>query len=126
MHQGNWKCSSCGGSITELPFVPRSETGLTCRTCWSKKNNKQSASVPEMNTASEIPNDFPEDAGLASEPMPDDDFGMGAVPIVPGEKKKFAGDWQCSLCGGAITSLPCIPRDTSNLKCIDCFKQSKG
>jgi CxxC-x17-CxxC domain-containing protein len=43
-----------------------------------------------------------------------------------GEKPKVAGNWVCSGCGGAITSLPFTPRDTSNLKCLDCFKKSKG
>ncbi len=126
MHQGNWKCSGCGGAITELPFIPRSESGLTCRTCWSKNNNKQSSPAPEMNTANEVPSDIPEEAGVASEPMPDDGFGAEATSVAPGEKKKFAGDWQCAGCGGSISSLPFNPRDTSNLKCIDCFKQSKA
>ena len=36
MHQGNWTCSSCGGTITELPFEPRSTEGLTCRECHQK------------------------------------------------------------------------------------------
>lgn len=36
MHQGNWKCSVCGGEITELPFEPRSEEGLKCRECHQK------------------------------------------------------------------------------------------
>lgn len=43
-----------------------------------------------------------------------------------GDKPRFSGDWKCSGCGTAITSLPFEPRDTSNLKCIDCFKKSKG
>ncbi len=43
-----------------------------------------------------------------------------------GEKPRFSGDWKCSGCSTAITSLPFEPRDTSNLKCIDCFKKSKG
>lgn len=42
------------------------------------------------------------------------------------EKSAFTGEWQCSVCGGAITSLPFQPRSTANLKCIECFKQSKG
>ncbi|MBU1557384.1 hypothetical protein KKC45_00245 [Patescibacteria group bacterium] len=37
MYQGNWKCSGCGGAITQLPFEPRSESNLTCRDCHSKK-----------------------------------------------------------------------------------------
>ncbi len=43
-----------------------------------------------------------------------------------GEKARVEGNWTCSGCGSAITSLPFTPRDTSNLKCIDCFKKSKG
>ncbi len=126
MYQGNWKCSSCGGEITELPFQPRSESGLTCRTCWSKQNNKEVVSAPEMSCGTEVPNDMPEDAGLASEPMPADDGFGDAKPVTPGEKPKFEGNWSCAGCGGEITSLPFNPRDTSNLKCLDCFKQSKG
>ncbi len=126
MHQGNWKCSSCGGAITELPFEPRGEAGLTCRTCYGKQKDKDSAPAPEMATASEAPDDMPEDAGLAGAPDANEDDGMSAAPATPGEKPKFAGDWRCAGCGGAITSLPFNPRDTSNLKCLDCFKQSKG
>ena len=123
MHQGNWKCSGCGGTITELPFEPRSESGLTCRTCYGKNKDKSSHQAPEMDTASEeTPNDMPDDAGLASEPAPSDDFGM---PVAPGDKPKFAGDWKCAGCSEAITSLPFQPRDTSNLKCLGCFKRSK-
>lgn len=36
MFQGNWKCSQCGGTISELPFEPRSEQGLRCRDCHAK------------------------------------------------------------------------------------------
>ena len=128
MHQGSWKCSKCGGEITELPFVPRSETGLTCRECWSKGQQSQSSApaTEATATAGEIPEDIPLEAGLASEPMPTDDGFPDATPIQPGEKQKFEGDWSCAGCGGAITSLPFNPRDTSNLKCLDCFKASKG
>ncbi len=41
-------------------------------------------------------------------------------------KPRVEGNWTCSGCGGAITSLPFNPRDTSNLKCLDCFKKSKA
>jgi len=126
MYQGNWKCSECGGAITELPFEPKSESGLTCRACWSKNNNKTATPPTEASsTSEEMPQDIPEDAGLASEPMPADD-GLDATPINPGENPKFEGNWQCAGCGGSITSLPFNPRDTSNLKCLDCFKASKG
>lgn len=130
MHQGNWKCSKCGGAITELPFEPRSEEGLTCRDCYFKQKDAakqtQPAEAAAPAAADEIPHDIPEDAGLASEPMPADD-GLDATPIKPGERKMFEGDWSCSQCGNSITSLPFNPRgDASNLKCLDCFKASKG
>lgn len=122
MHQGNWKCSGCGGAITELPFVPRSESGLTCRTCYAKQKGGNSAPAPAMNVASEAP-DIPFDAGTADGPQMDD--GFDAVPQ-SSEKPKIAGNWECANCGGAINSLPFTPRDTSNLKCLDCFKRSKA
>lgn len=133
MYQGNWKCSTCGGAITELPFQPRSESGLTCRTCYAKgkEAEKSNESIPEMPVASEpapyddVP-DFDE-AQLAGEPAPFDDTGFDAVPVAPaGEKPKITGNWTCAGCGGAITSLPFTPRDTSNLKCLDCFKRSRA
>ena len=43
-----------------------------------------------------------------------------------GDRPRVEGNWTCSTCGGAITSLPFTPRETGNLKCIDCFKKSKG
>lgn len=125
MHQGNWKCSSCGGAITELPFQPRSELGLTCRTCYAKQKSKETEQAPAVPVATEAPDAPPADAGLASEPAPSDDIGMDTVPVT-NEKPKFSGDWKCAGCGAAITSLPFEPRDTSNLKCIDCFKQSRS
>lgn len=126
MHQGNWKCSGCGGSITELPFVPRSESGLTCRSCYAKQKNRDTPPPPEMTPAGEAP-DIPFEAGLASEAPPFDDFGMGATTVSSSDtKQKVTGDWQCSGCGAAITSLPFSPRSTNNLKCLDCFKASRG
>ena len=41
--QGNWACSSCGTSITELPFEPRNTDNLLCRDCHSQKK----AAAPE-------------------------------------------------------------------------------
>jgi len=123
MHQGNWKCSHCGGSITELPFEPRSEVGLTCRTCYAKNKEREKTKAPIMPTANEAPM-IPDEAGLADEPAPADDFNDATVTVVS-EKPKFEGDWKCADCGGAITSLPFMPRNTSNLKCIDCFKRSR-
>ena len=35
MHQGNWKCSGCGATITELPFEPRSTEGLMFEGNWT-------------------------------------------------------------------------------------------
>ncbi|HEY0964415.1 MAG TPA: hypothetical protein VGE31_01325 [Candidatus Paceibacterota bacterium] len=126
MYQGNWKCSSCGGAITELPFQPRSESGLTCRACYSKQRGGPSTPAA-VNTASapEQPDDFPMDAGLAGE-APAFEGMDDVVSVAPGEKPRFTGDWDCAGCGAQITSLPFQPRDTSNLRCIDCFKQSKG
>lgn len=42
-----------------------------------------------------------------------------------GDRPTFSGDWKCSGCGVAITSLPFQPRDTTNLKCRDCFMKSR-
>lgn len=123
MHQGNWTCSGCGGAITELPFQPRSETGLTCRTCYSKQKGGQANSTPQQTVATEVP-DMPVEAGVAAGPQEDDGFGP-AIPTNPSERPKVTGNWQCAGCGAAITSLPFTPRDTTNLKCIDCFKRSK-
>jgi len=139
MFQGNWKCSKCGGAITELPFQPRSEAGLTCRTCYAKSKDPagggssgsyQNGAPADTSTlgASTLDNrdvpDFADFDAPSSEPMPDDGF-PDAVPVST-DKPKIAGNWQCATCGAAITSLPFTPRDTSNLKCIDCFKRSKA
>ena len=91
MFQGNWTCSTCGKPITELPFEPRGNAGLTCRECHAKKRSEGGAE------------------GGAQAPKP-----------------RVEGDWKCSGCGAAITSLPFEPRDTSNLLCIDCYRKSKG
>lgn len=125
MYQGNWKCSSCGGAITELPFQPRSESGLTCRVCYAKSKGQGNQSpVPDMPVATEAP-DIPDYAEVAGEPDFRDGF-PDAVPVTSTtEKPKVAGNWQCANCGGSISSLPFTPRDTSNLKCLDCFKRSK-
>ena len=91
MHQGNWKCSGCGATITELPFEPRSTEGLKCREC----HQKSRGDAPRQNSDR-------------------------------GERKMFEGNWTCSGCGAAITKLPFEPKDTTNLKCIDCFKSSRA
>ena len=36
MVQGNWKCSTCGAEITELPFEPAPDRPIYCRDCWKK------------------------------------------------------------------------------------------
>ncbi len=141
MYEGNWKCSSCGGAITQLPFQPRSESGLTCRACYGKTKDAEKAEqpIPEMATASEAPPmddapDFDEYGSSASEPMPDEGAFAGLEDSAPaaagsassGTKPKVAGNWSCSGCGAAITSLPFEPRGNANLKCLDCFKASKG
>ncbi len=38
MFSGNWTCSSCGATILELPFNPRSTENLLCTTCLRAKN----------------------------------------------------------------------------------------
>lgn len=141
MYEGNWKCSGCGGAITQLPFQPRSESGLTCRDCYGRNKDTEKAEqpVPEMATASEAPPmdgapDFDEYGSSASEPMPDDGAFAGLEDSAPasasssnsGNKPKIAGNWSCSGCGNAITSLPFEPKGNANLKCLDCFKASKG
>jgi len=131
MYEGNWKCSGCGGSITQLPFQPRSESGLTCRTCYAKGKDaeKSDQPVPEMQTAGEAP-DMPDydEAGVVSEPMSADDAfaGLESAAPVNTEETGNTGNWTCSGCSAAITSLPFTPRSTDNLRCLDCFKQSKA
>lgn len=122
MYQGNWKCSGCGGTITELPFQPRSESGLTCRTCYAKSKGRDNQTTPEMKTATEAPN-IPDFAEIADEPDMRDAFPDTTTTTL--EKPKIQGNWQCANCGNNISSLPFTPRDTSNLKCLDCFKRSK-
>ena len=42
------------------------------------------------------------------------------------DREMFDNDgqgWPCSDCGGNIDKLPFEPRDTSNLKCRDCFRK---
>ena len=134
MFQGNWTCSKCGGEIKELPFEPRSNSGLTCRECYFKEKDGGAAeSAPEadagMNASSDdradIPDFDPSESSMADEPQADDGLD-GAKAAPAGEKPMFEGDWKCSGCGAAITSLPFKPYNTENLKCLDCFKNSKG
>ena len=142
MYEGNWKCSGCGGEITQLPFQPRSDAGLTCRSCYAKGQDRAATSAPTPGTtlASETP-DIPDEAGIATEPPPLDDAFIGMEGLeemstqntedpvgsgAPATKPKITGAWTCSGCGGGITSLPFTPRTTNNLKCLDCFKASKN
>lgn len=134
MFQGNWTCSKCGGAITQLPFEPKSNNGLTCRDCYFKeKNGGASASDPtsagDDSTGGAIDDreapPFDPDEAPAGEPAPAAPNTEGA-PMQPGERKMFEGNWTCSGCGNAITKLPFEPRNTENLKCIDCFKNSKA
>ena len=39
------------------------------------------------------------------------------------DRQMYTGDWTCCECGGKIDKLPFEPRDTSNLKCRDCFRK---
>jgi len=42
-----------------------------------------------------------------------------------GDRQMHQGNWQCSKCDGSITELPFEPRDTGNLMCRDCFRNSR-
>jgi len=128
MFQGNWQCSSCGAAITELPFEPRSEKGLTCRTCYAKgkaEGEVPLASAAVSGVASEQTGAPPFDPTaapeLAASPVPPEFTEAAAVK----ERTVFAGEWSCSVCGGSITSLPFQPRSTKNLKCLTCYKESR-
>lgn len=113
MYQGNWKCSSCGGTITELPFQPRSESGLTCRTCFMKNRDKKPEARDTTDTKTPSHDALAEDAGQGHD--------------APARSQAlYTGDWQCASCGNKITSLPFQPRDTSNLKCLNCFKNNRS
>ena len=136
MFQGNWPCSKCDKMITELPFEPRSDKGLTCRECYFKEKDAQAGggqSMAPAATPAPAPSDMPDDAppydpsegAVASEPAPPPPDEEGE-PIVPGERKMFTGSWPCSQCDQVITQLPFEPRSTENLKCLDCFKASKA
>ena len=139
MYQGNWTCSKCGGDIKELPFEPRSNSGLTCRDCYfnSKQGDAQGSSsggggsakpASEVDSGSsaelddrDIPDFDPDEMGTADEPAPEPPE-MADAPVA--EKKMFEGDWKCSVCGTDIKSLPFKPYNTEGLKCLDCFKKS--
>ncbi|MCK5027681.1 MAG: hypothetical protein KAS07_04645 [Candidatus Pacebacteria bacterium] len=48
MFQGNWKCSGCGGEITQLPFQPdpAREGGLLCQDCHREKREQTKKDRP--------------------------------------------------------------------------------
>ena len=90
MFQGNWKCSKCGGAITELPFQPRSEAGLTCRSCFmGSKGGGAPASASEENPAADSMNTPEPDLSGAPEVSDVPDFDpfaggdMGEQDAVP-------------------------------------------
>lgn len=126
MFQGKWKCSKCSGEITELPFEPRSEGGLVCRTCYAKQKDGVSKPATENGGSSDQDSqDLPADTEQLE--STGTEHGSESVPAKQSvEKKMFSGDWKCGSCDVAITELPFEPRETGNLKCIDCFKKSKG
>jgi len=103
MHQGNWTCSKCGCAITELPFEPKSDKGLVCRSCYTAQKNDSAQGEQQNGEGGE------ENAQPNTE-----------------EKKMFEGDWKCADCGNPITKLPFEPKSTNNLRCVDCFKKSRG
>jgi hypothetical protein len=41
--------------------------------------------------------------------------------------QRFTGDWQCSICGRAIISLPFEPkgRSVERLQCLDCYNERR-
>jgi len=41
------------------------------------------------------------------------------------DRQMFKGDWTCVQCNGSIKELPFEPRDTSNLMCRDCHRNSR-
>jgi len=50
----------------------------------------------------------------------------GGTPKPQGDKQMFQGAWECNGCKNPITELPFQPRDTSNLMCKDCFRNSRN
>jgi len=43
MYNGEWKCSECGATITELPFEPAPDRPLYCKDCWRKKRDERNS-----------------------------------------------------------------------------------
>ncbi|MFA5830646.1 MAG: hypothetical protein WC878_02335 [Candidatus Paceibacterota bacterium] len=100
MHQGNWKCSGCGASITELPFEPDQERlgQLLCRDCHRQKRGDR------------------------------DNRGGNSRGGDRGPRVMHQGNWACSSCGNSITELPFEPDQDrlGQLLCRDCHKQKRG
>jgi hypothetical protein len=45
-----------------------------------------------------------------------------------GKPQRYTGNWQCSVCGKAITSLPFEPKKGTGVKrlqCLDCYNGRK-
>ncbi len=40
------------------------------------------------------------------------------------DKQKFQGNWKCCDCDKDITELPFKPKNTENLRCLDCHKKN--
>ncbi len=101
MHQGNWKCSSCGGAITELPFKPDDSRihQLLCRDCHKQKRGDS-----------------------RGDSRGDRRGGAGAP------RPMHQGNWKCSSCGGGIPELPFEPDESrlGELLCRDCHRQKRG
>jgi len=49
MFQGNWSCSECGASITELPFEPNGTSPLYCRDCHRQKRGNSNSGGRDNN-----------------------------------------------------------------------------
>jgi CxxC-x17-CxxC domain-containing protein len=134
MFQGSWTCSKCGGEITQLPFEPRSNSGLTCRDCYfnNKQGTAQGSDSPEVSdtdtgsSADLDDRDIPDfDPDMAGSSELQEDSGRDEAEAAPagGGRQMFEGDWKCSVCGADIKSLPFKPYNTEGLKCLDCFKK---
>ncbi|MCA9352836.1 hypothetical protein KC901_01495 [Patescibacteria group bacterium] len=41
-------------------------------------------------------------------------------------RESFEGNWACSKCNAAITTLPFNPENTENLTCRDCYMKEKA
>jgi len=98
MHQGNWSCSKCGASITELPFEPDPSRldQLQCGECHKKSRAERT---------------FGNRDGSQRQP-----------------REMHQGNWSCSKCGASITELPFEPDPSrlDQLKCRDCHRSERS